>query len=101
MNNRPDFVTEEDTIRWDLQIELDNIPKAIVDEPILVEVIYAGLYLIEQLRKLQCPEDYIFRIQYTAGAASFGRDPWEIHLEYLEAYRNNDLEFDADPDNLN
>ena len=101
MNNRPDFVTEEDTIRWDKQIEEDNIPKAIVDEPILVEVLYAGLFLMEQLRKLQCPEDYIFRIQYTAGAASFGRDPWEIHSEYLEAYRNNDLEFDVDSDNLN
>lgn len=99
--NRPNFVVDEDIIRWNKQIETDNIPQAIVNEPMLIEVIYAGLWLMEQLRISQCPEDYILRIQYTAGAASFGRDPWEIHSEYLEAYRNNNLEFDADPDNLN
>lgn len=99
--SRPDFITYEDTTRWDEQIREDKIPEKILEEPLLIEVMYAGLWLTEQLRNLKCPDEYIVRIQYTAGAASFGREPWEIHQYYLDAYKNSELEFDVDPDNLN
>jgi hypothetical protein len=99
--SRPEFITYEDTVRWDEQIKHDNIEEEIAEEPLLIEVIYAGLWLVEELIKLKCPQDYIIRIQYTAGAASFGRDPWELHQYYLDAYKNNELEFDQDLDNLN
>src|SRR5580698_8889566 len=98
---RPEFITNEDILRWNQQIEKDNIPQAVLDEPVLVEVMYAGLWLVEQLKQLQCPDEHVIRIQYTAGAASFGRDPWEAHLSYLQAYKDNDLEFELDFDNLN
>jgi hypothetical protein len=59
------------------------------------------LYLVEQLMKLECPNELITRIQFTAGKISFGRDPWEVHLKILEDYKNNKLDFDTDPENLN
>jgi hypothetical protein len=99
--SRPDFISQEHIKRYDIQILLDKIPENILQEPILIEVIYAGFWLVEELRKLKCPDEYIVRIQYTAAAASFGREPWEIHQYYLEAYIKDDLEFDPDPNNLN
>lgn len=99
--SRPEFVTYEDTLRWDDQIKADNIPEAVLNEPILIEVMYAGLWLVEQLRQLKCPDEYVVRIQYTAGAGSFGREPWEVHMSYLQAYKDNDLEFELDLENLN
>lgn len=98
---RPDFITYDDLLRWDEQIKNDQIPEAIREEPILVEVMYAGLWLVEQLRQQHCPDPLVFRIQYTAGASSYGRDPWEVHVSYLQAYEKNELDFEVDPDNLN
>jgi hypothetical protein len=95
------FLTDEQIEKYNQQIKDDKISEKILAEPILMEVMYAGLWLVEQLRNLQCPDEYIVRIQYTAGAASFGREPWEIHQYYLDAYKNNELQFEPDPDNLN
>src|SRR5271170_4168746 len=95
------FLTDEQIEKYDEQIKNDKIPEEILQEPLLMEVMYAGLWLVEQLKELKCPDEYIVRIQYTAGAASFGREPWEIHQYYLDAYKNSELEFDVDPDNLN
>ena|ERR1700677_274066 len=95
------FLTDQQLQKYDEQIKKDKIPEKILQEPLLMEVMRAGLWLVEQLQLLQCPSEYIIRIQYTAGGASFGRDPWEIHQYYLQAYQNNELEFDFDPDNLN
>jgi hypothetical protein len=95
------FLTGEQIEKYNQQIKDDKIPEKVLQEPLLMEVMYAGLWLVEQLQALRCPDEYIVRIQYTAGAASFGREPWEIHQFYLDAYKNSELEFDLDPDNLN
>jgi len=98
-NNRPTFVTEDDIKRWDENLKNDTtLPPIIFDNPTLKEVCYAGLYLAEQLDALQCPPEYIVRIQYTAGRCSFGRDPWKVHQEFLELYKLNKLDFEPDPD---
>jgi hypothetical protein len=95
------FLTDEQLQRYDEQIKIDKIEKEVCQDPTLLEVIYAGLWLVEQLRAIQCPDEYIVRIQYSAGAASFGRDTWEVHQHYLQAYHNNEVEFEQDLDNLN
>jgi hypothetical protein len=57
--------------------------------------------LAEQLEQLSCPPELIFRIQYTAGKLSFGRDPWIITEQMLAGYKDNKLDFVQDTDNLN
>lgn len=94
---RPDFVTNEDIDRWSKIIDEDpSFPKEYKDLSILKEVCYAGCWLSESLTALQCPEELIFRIQWTAGRLSFGRDPWEIHQNMFNDYVNNDLTFEEE-----
>jgi hypothetical protein len=101
MHDRPDFISQQDLLRWNQQFIQEKIASDILQQPILVELMYAGLWLVEQLQHHQCPDELIIRIQYTAGAASFGRDPWEIHQYYLNAYLDNDLVFAVDSVDLN
>lgn len=99
---RPDFVTNEDLSRWDTEIDNDpNLPKSLADNPIIREVCYAGEWLVEELRKLGCPDEFIARIRYTAGQLSYGREIWEVHRNMLEAYKNNQLEYEVDYNELN
>lgn len=100
--NRPEFVSSEDIDRWSKNIDNDpNILKSIASSPIIREVCYAGLWLSEQLEKLKCPEHLIIRIQHAAGGLSFGRDIWEVHQQVLESYKNNELEFEIEPLDMN
>jgi hypothetical protein len=93
--SRPEFVTNEDILRWSENIDNDdNIPAVVKDSAIIREVCYAGLWLAEELEKLNCTEDIITRIQFTAGRLSFGRDPWQVHQKMLEDYKNKELEFE-------
>lgn len=78
-----------------------TIPADLKKSPLIREVCMAGLYLAEELFKLECPESLIIRIQYSAGKMSFGKEPWEIHLKFLEGYKNNTLDFEQDSNNLN
>lgn len=96
--SRPDFVTNEDIARWSDQIDSESELQVLAQFPLIREVCYAGLWLVEELRKLQCPEEYIVRIQYTAGRVSYGHEPWTVHQEFLERYRLGELEFEDDPD---
>lgn len=99
---RPQNLSYEDFQRYDKIIDQDpRIPEALASQPIIREVLYAGLYLAEQLSELSCPSEYIVRIQYTAGQVSYGRDPWEVHCNILEMFKNNKLDFETDPDVLN
>jgi hypothetical protein len=99
---RPDSITNEDIKRWSDNIDSDeNIPQSLVKNDTIREVCYAGLWLAEQLALLQCPESFITRIQFTAGQASFGRDPWEVHQMFLESYRDNKLDYEVDISELN
>jgi hypothetical protein len=97
--SRPDFVTAEDIARWDHVMETDPaMPIAILNQPLIREVLYAGLWLIEALRKLECSDENILRLQFTAGQLSFGKDPWQVHQEMLDDYVNNRIEFETDYD---
>lgn len=102
--SRPESVTQADIEKWDIIIDNDplllSFPKNFINHPILKEVIYAGLWLSDRLIELLCPEDIQVRIQYHAGRVSFGRDPWDVHQEILESYKNNTLIFEPDPDEL-
>src|SRR5271166_4643171 len=91
--SRPDFVTNEDIVRWSDNIDNDVNVKNLVQNPIIRELCYAGLWLCEELEKLECPQILITRIQYTAGKLSFGRDMWEVHQKILHDYQNNDLQY--------
>lgn len=98
---RPDFITNEDILRWSEEIDSDPEMGTLGTFAIIREVCYAGCWLREELQKLQCPEENIIRIQYTGGAMSFGHDAWEIHQNLLKLYKNNELEFEIEPSALN
>ena len=93
--SRPNFVTDEDIVRWSKEIDNNTLlPKEVAKSALLREVCYAGLWLSEQLIKLQCPMSLVARIQYSAGKASFGRnDFWEVHQQFLNDYEKGELDF--------
>jgi hypothetical protein len=96
---RPNFVTEDDILRWSNIIDNDpDMPKSLANSPTIREVCYAGLWLCDELEKLECPEFVIVRIQDTAGRLSFGRDAWDVSAKLLESYKNNELVFEEEPD---
>lgn len=98
--SRPDFITNEDIARWSKNLEEDeSLSKELINSPIIREVCYAGLWLSEELEKLNCPNSIIVRIQYSAGKVSFSRDPWQVHQGFLEKYKNNELIFENDDEN--
>lgn len=96
---RPNYVSEEDVLRWSNNIDNDpGFPKSLATSTTIREVCYAGLWLVEQLSLLDCPSEIIVRIQFTAGKLSFGRDPWEVSQIILQKYETNQLFFEEDPD---
>ena len=100
--SRPEFITTEDVTRWSENIDNDkSIPPTLSKVPVIREVCFAGLWLSEQLDILECPKSLIVRIQFTAGKASFGRDIWKVHQQFLEDYESNTLNFSIDSVNLN
>jgi hypothetical protein len=100
--SRPDFVTDEDISRWNTHMN-DNpqLPQLLISNPTIREVCYAGEWLSEELDKLDCPEEFLNRILFTAGKLSFGRDPWEIHQQMLNSYNLNELDYETEPSELN
>lgn len=97
---RPDFVVDEDVERWSENIDNDpNMPKVYADNLIMREIMYAGMWLAEQLEKEGCNKILIAQLQYTAGALCFGNpDVWQVMQDMLDAYKNNELEFNIDYD---
>lgn len=100
---RPENVTNEDIARWSEIIDNDPlITPILASTAIIREVLYAGQWLVDRLDEVNCPDHIIGRILYTAGALSFGRkDPWEVHQEILQQFKNGSLIFEPEPDNLN
>jgi hypothetical protein len=95
--SRPEFITAEDIQRWSEIVDKDvGIPETFKGFDLLREVLYASFWMAENLKKEGCPDEIIVRIQYTMGQLSFGHDPWQIAQEMLEAYKNNEMEFEFD-----
>ena len=100
--SRPEFVTNEDLARWDEIIDEDAmLPKVVSDNPIIREACYAGQWLGEELAKLGCSQEKSIRIIFTAGKLSFGRDTWQVSIDMLKAYKEETLEYEQDPLELN
>lgn len=75
---RPEFITSEQVIAWDLNIQNDKmIPEYLKNNPIILEVMRSGLWVAEELDKLGCDRVMITQLQYTHGRLCFGRDAWE------------------------
>jgi hypothetical protein len=102
MMSRPDSITNEDIIRWSQQIN-EELPPELSEDVIIREVCLAGMWLVEQLQKLLCPEEVCAQLQHSAGRLSFGRDIWDVHQKMLHGYQTNALiiESDLDPSELN
>jgi hypothetical protein len=99
---RPEFVSDNDLSRWNENIKNDpNLPPSLLANPIIKEVCYAGQWISEELKKLQCPDVLIVRIMHAAGGLSFGRDIWDTHKIVLEKYKNNELDFEPEPFDMN
>lgn len=64
------------------------------------EVCRAGLYLLEQLKKINCHPFLLNKIKWTAGFLSYKKDPWEIHNLVLEQYKNNTLVLEIDQEDI-
>jgi hypothetical protein len=96
---RPTSITPEDLARWDKLIE-EELDTNLSSNLLFREVCYAGQWLAEQLHQLNCSDEMIVRIIFTAGRLSFGRDPWEISTMLLTGYQNNELKYE-DPKLIN
>jgi hypothetical protein len=94
---RPENITKEHIANWDRIIDRDvSLPSELMKNILLREVCYAGQWLNEELMKLGCSEELVIRIIYTAGGLCFGRDPWEVHQQMLDDFKNNKLEYASD-----
>lgn len=100
---RPESVTNEDLLRWTDTIDNDPLmSEGLAQNPIIREVCYAGQWLADKLAELNCPDNLIGRMMFTAGRLSFGRpDPWDIHLDILNRFIDGTLEFETDPEEIN
>src|SRR5271157_3172201 len=100
---RPEYITFEDTSRWDEKIDNDPLmPEAAKGSPIVREVCYAGQWMAEKLTEIECPDHLIGRMMWTAGELCFGRkDPWSIHQEVLNSYVDGTIAFEIDPESVN
>lgn len=95
---RPNFVSEDDIIRWADMIDNDDtIPDEVKNTEVIREVCYSGFWLVEQLFDLDCPTSMVTRIQWTAGKLSFGKNPWDVHSKILQDYKDNSLILEEDP----
>jgi|LakMenEpi03Aug12_release.lakeMendotaPanAssembly.Ray.scaffolds.fasta_scaffold3019761_1 hypothetical protein len=91
------YVTAEKIAQYDKNIDEDAyIPSSLKKNSNVREVCRAGLYLHEELEKLNCPDYLITRIQWTAGKLSFKDDPWEVHSSLIEQFKNNSLVIEDD-----
>ena len=100
--SRPDSITNEDIIRWSQQI-IEELPAEQSEDVIIREVCMAGMWLVEQLQELLCPDEVCAQLQHSAARLSFGRDIWEVHQKMLHGYQTSALiiESDLDPLQLN
>ncbi len=92
MTARPDFITEEQIAKWDTDLKndttlLETIPLELINEPEMKEVLYAGLWVVEELTRMGYDSTTVSDIQYSHGRQSFGRDTWQIAKIFVDAYK--------------
>lgn len=98
---RPNSVTNEDITRWSDNIDNDpyfksgQVKNISVNDSDFREVLYAGLWMTEHLLDFGCPEEYIARLQFTAGQLSRNHDPWEVHQKMLDSYLSFNLTLES------
>lgn len=96
------YLTADQLNKFDQLIDQDqNIPSFCKQNEVIREVCRCGLWLANELEKLNCPESLITRIQWTAGKLSFGKDPWKIHQAILADYQSDSLIFENDSEEKN
>lgn len=84
------LVSAEELANLDKAIDSDeNLPADFKNQPMLREVLRSGLWLVGELKKLECDPTLIVQFQYTHGKCSFGHDPWEQAEILLSEYINN------------
>ena len=98
---RPNTVTDEDIARWSEIINNEEELFKLSSSEIMKELMFAGLWLEEELQARDCPEKLLGRIQIAAGKYAFGRDVWEACKEMLEMFINNELKFEIESAELN
>ena len=87
---RPTFVTQNDLDRWNKKIKEDHyLPKGFGDKLEEREVLYAGLWLLEQLQELECPDNEINKLLYVSGKLSYNQDTWEVHQLAYKLYKES------------
>ena len=97
IHHRPPFITNEIIEEYKLCIvdkeQIDKFVSLLTDKQkeIVYEVIYAGVYLALELRKLNCPEELIFRTQFTAGEMSAEKNTWDVSQEIIEAFKKGEI----------
>ena len=93
------FLTDQQYQEYLTIIEQDQTTTDLIKTtPQLKEVVLAGVWLSDELKKLNCHPSLLFRIHYTAGQLSYGKDPWQVHQDILEKYKNNQLQWDPEVD---
>ena len=91
---RPIDLTTEKLIEYDVIIDndplLDNL---LANNPVIREVCYAGRWLCDKLKAINCPDYIIGTIMCCAGVASFGcEDTWEVHRIMLDQFIDGSLQ---------
>lgn len=92
MATRPDFITDEQIAAWDDNIEndealLETLSYDLINRPEIKEVLYAGLWVAEELTKMGYDSTTVTDIQYAHGRQSFGNDTWQIAKIFVDAYK--------------
>lgn len=97
MTQEHKILTQDQLLEFNKIIDDDQyLSQELKNTPVIREVCLAGLWLSKELEKLNCPQLLIVRIQWTAGNLSFGRDAWEVHQQILQKYKNQELTFAED-----
>lgn len=85
---RPSFIKQTDITRWQHELESDStLPPVALHSSIIKEVCFAGLWLVEKLIDLDCPDDVNVELQTKAAKLSYGKNPWEVHQKVLSDYQ--------------
>lgn len=89
---RPNFIVPEQISAWDENIKNDiELQKAtsqeFINSPEIKEVLYSGLWLVEELTKLGYDDDLIIQLQYSHGRQSFGNDPWHVAQVIVNGFK--------------